>query len=169
MATADEKDPGFPPPPDEEDYEHLIEDYSHLAPPSEGEVLQGHVVKVTHTEAIVDVGLKLEGCGSHRAVAATRRHDRGKSGRHDRRRHGSARPSARRIHPSFLFPSEPPAHLGHAGSSHARPVTGLGARPRTHQRWTDRGCRRDSLYAGLASGRASHSRSRSIRRPGYSG
>lgn len=61
MATADEKDPGFPPPPEEEDYEHLIEDYSHLAPPSEGEVLQGHVVKVTPTEAIVDVGLKLEG------------------------------------------------------------------------------------------------------------
>ena len=33
--------------PSEEDYEHLIEDYSHLAPPSEGELLQGHVVKVT--------------------------------------------------------------------------------------------------------------------------
>ena len=49
MATADEKDPGLPPPPEEEDYEHLIEDYSHLAPPSEGEVLQGHVVKVTPT------------------------------------------------------------------------------------------------------------------------
>jgi len=61
MATADEKDPGFPSPPEEEDYEHLIEDYSHLAPPSEGEVLQGHIVKVTPTEAIVDVGLKLEG------------------------------------------------------------------------------------------------------------
>ena len=27
----------------EEDYEHLIEDYSHLAPPTEGELLQGHV------------------------------------------------------------------------------------------------------------------------------
>ncbi len=61
MAAADEKDPGFPSLPEEEDYEHLIEDYSHLAPPSEGEVLQGHVVKVTPTEAIVDVGLKLEG------------------------------------------------------------------------------------------------------------
>ena len=31
----------------DEDYEHLIEDYSHLAPPTEGELLQGHVVKVT--------------------------------------------------------------------------------------------------------------------------
>src|SRR5882672_7252561 len=45
----------------EEDYEHLIEDYSHLAPPSEGELLQGHVVKVTPQEVIVDVGYKLEG------------------------------------------------------------------------------------------------------------
>src|SRR5215467_4905979 len=45
----------------EDDLEHLIEDYSHLAPPSEGELLLGHVVKVTPTEVIVDVGLKLEG------------------------------------------------------------------------------------------------------------
>src|SRR6266849_1706909 len=43
------------------DYEHLIEDYRHLAPPSEGELLRGHVVKVTPLELIVDVGLKLEG------------------------------------------------------------------------------------------------------------
>src|SRR5579864_1795000 len=60
MATADERDvdvslAGV------EDYEHLIEDYSHLAPPSEGELLQGHVVKVTSQEVIVDVGYKLEG------------------------------------------------------------------------------------------------------------
>jgi small subunit ribosomal protein S1 len=60
MATADDKDPGLTFPPDE-DYEHLIEDYSHLAPPSEGEVLEGRVVKVTPQEVIVDVGLKLEG------------------------------------------------------------------------------------------------------------
>src|SRR5579862_2028512 len=47
--------------PMEDDLEHLIEGYSHLAPPSEGELLQGHVVKVTPVEVIVDVGLKLEG------------------------------------------------------------------------------------------------------------
>lgn len=45
----------------DEDYEHLIEDYSHLAPPSEGELLQGHVVKVGQQELIVDFGYKLEG------------------------------------------------------------------------------------------------------------
>jgi small subunit ribosomal protein S1 len=45
----------------EEDYEHLIEDYSHLAPPTEGELLLGHVVKITPQEVIVDFGYKLEG------------------------------------------------------------------------------------------------------------
>jgi len=60
MATTDEPDvdvsfPGV------EDYAHLIEDYSHLAPPSEGELLLGHVVKDTAQEVIVDFGYKLEG------------------------------------------------------------------------------------------------------------
>jgi small subunit ribosomal protein S1 len=45
----------------DEDLEHLYEDYSHLAPPTEGELLQGHVVKVTPQEVIVDFGYKLEG------------------------------------------------------------------------------------------------------------
>ncbi len=45
----------------EEDYEHLLEDYSHFAPPSEGEVLEGHVLKVTEKEVIVDFGYKSEG------------------------------------------------------------------------------------------------------------
>ena len=59
-SSADERamDVDFP---SEEDYEHLIEDYSHLAPPTEGELLQGHVVKVTPQEIIVDFGYKLEG------------------------------------------------------------------------------------------------------------
>src|SRR5712675_1385880 len=59
-ANTDERDleAGFP---TEDDYEHLIEDYSHLAPPSEGELLPGHVVKVTSQEVIVDFGYKLEG------------------------------------------------------------------------------------------------------------
>jgi len=47
--------------PAEDDLEHLLADYSHLAPPSEGELLQGHVIKVTPTEVYVDVGYKLEG------------------------------------------------------------------------------------------------------------
>ena len=50
-----------PSPPEESDYEHLIEDYSHLAPPADGELIQGHVLKVTPKEVIVDVGYKTEG------------------------------------------------------------------------------------------------------------
>ena len=60
MAATDEPDVDVSLP-GEEDYAHLIEDYSHLAPPSEGELLQGHVVKVTPNEVIVDFGYKLEG------------------------------------------------------------------------------------------------------------
>src|SRR5579871_3841324 len=60
MASTDERDVEFNFTV-EEDYEHLIEDYSHLAPPSEGELLEGRVVKVTATEVIVDFGYKMEG------------------------------------------------------------------------------------------------------------
>src|SRR4030081_2720486 len=45
----------------DEDYEHLLEDYSHFAPPAEGEILQGTVLKVTAKEVIVDFGYKSEG------------------------------------------------------------------------------------------------------------
>jgi len=48
-------------PPEMTDYEQLIDDYSHFAPPAEGEVLQGHVLKITPTEVIVDFGYKSEG------------------------------------------------------------------------------------------------------------
>ena len=44
-----------------DDYEHMMEDYSHFAPPAEGEVLQGHVLKVTPKDVIVDFGYKSEG------------------------------------------------------------------------------------------------------------
>jgi len=47
--------------PSSEEYEHLLEDFSHLAPATEGELLRGHVLKVTDKEVIVDVGLKSEG------------------------------------------------------------------------------------------------------------
>ncbi len=44
-----------------EDYERLIDDYSHLTPPHEGELLEGHVLKVTDKEVIVDFAYKSEG------------------------------------------------------------------------------------------------------------
>jgi small subunit ribosomal protein S1 len=43
------------------DYAQLLDDYSHFAPPSEGELLKGHVLKVTNKEVIVDFGYKSEG------------------------------------------------------------------------------------------------------------
>ena len=47
--------------PEAEDYGQLIDDYSHLAPPAEGELLRGTVLSVTLTEVIVDIGFKSEG------------------------------------------------------------------------------------------------------------
>ncbi len=61
-SNSDEQNQPTPQTPVEEsEYEHLLEDYSHLAPPSEGELLQGRVLKVTPKEVIVDVGYKIEG------------------------------------------------------------------------------------------------------------
>jgi len=44
-----------------EEYEYLLDDYSHFAPPAEGEVLQGTVLKVGAKDVIVDFGYKSEG------------------------------------------------------------------------------------------------------------
>ncbi|MBI3679349.1 MAG: 30S ribosomal protein S1 [Acidobacteria bacterium] len=51
----------LPFPGESDEYEQMLDDYSHFAPPSEGEVLQGHVLKVTDKEVIVDFGYKSEG------------------------------------------------------------------------------------------------------------
>lgn len=67
--------PGIPGPPAPEDAdtpqddyfseemmsEEMLDDYSHFAPPAEGEVLQGYVLKVTANDVIVDFGYKSEG------------------------------------------------------------------------------------------------------------
>jgi len=44
-----------------EDYETLLDSYSHFASLAEGEILHGRVLKVTDNEVIVDVGYKCEG------------------------------------------------------------------------------------------------------------
>lgn len=49
------------PPGGEDNYEQLLDDYTHIAQPSEGEVMTGHVLKITPEGVIVDVGLKQEG------------------------------------------------------------------------------------------------------------
>src|SRR5271163_2723867 len=50
-----------PPVVDESDYEQLIDDYTHFAPPHDGELLQGRVVKLHDNDVIVDFGYKSEG------------------------------------------------------------------------------------------------------------
>jgi len=56
---------GQPEPPvntvDPEEYQHLLEDYSHLAPPSRHEVLEGRVLKISGTGVFIDVGYKSDG------------------------------------------------------------------------------------------------------------
>ena len=44
-----------------DEYEKLLDTYSHFATLSEGEVLKGRVLKITDNEVIVDVGYKCEG------------------------------------------------------------------------------------------------------------
>src|SRR3954468_21857784 len=49
-------DPSIP-----ENYEHLLEDYSHFAPPAADEVVQGTLLGITAKDVIVDFGYKSEG------------------------------------------------------------------------------------------------------------
>lgn len=44
-----------------ENYEDLLEDYSHFAPPAADEVLQGTVLSITAKDVIIDFGYKSEG------------------------------------------------------------------------------------------------------------
>ncbi|MGA1997336.1 MAG: S1 RNA-binding domain-containing protein, partial [Bryobacteraceae bacterium] len=44
-----------------DNYENLLEDYSHFAPPASDEVLEGRVLSVTAKDVIVDFGYKSEG------------------------------------------------------------------------------------------------------------
>lgn len=60
-STADERNLNPPVSAEEADYEQLIDDYTHFAPPHDGELLQGRVVKRHDTDVIVDFGYKSEG------------------------------------------------------------------------------------------------------------
>lgn len=46
---------------DPDEYQHLLEDYSHLAPPSRHEVLEGRVLKISGADVFIDVGYKSDG------------------------------------------------------------------------------------------------------------
>src|SRR5580693_553429 len=44
-----------------DNYENLLDDYSHFAPPAADEVLQGTVLSITAKDVIIDFGYKSEG------------------------------------------------------------------------------------------------------------
>ncbi len=44
-----------------ENYENLLDDYSHFAPPAADEVLQGTVLSINGKDVIIDFGYKSEG------------------------------------------------------------------------------------------------------------
>ena len=46
---------------DPDEYQHLLEDYSPLAPPSRHEVLEGRVLKISGADVFIDVGYKSDG------------------------------------------------------------------------------------------------------------
>jgi small subunit ribosomal protein S1 len=46
---------------DPDEYQHLLEDYSHLAPPSRHEILEGRVLKISAAGVFIDVGYKSDG------------------------------------------------------------------------------------------------------------
>lgn len=46
---------------DPDEYQHLLEDYSHLAPPSRNDVLEGRVLKISGSDVFIDVGYKSDG------------------------------------------------------------------------------------------------------------
>lgn len=58
---AGEQDQGLGDPTPPENYENLLDDYSHFAPPAADEVLQGTVLGVTGKDVIIDFGYKSEG------------------------------------------------------------------------------------------------------------
>ena len=46
---------------DAEDYQHFLEDYSHLAPPSRHQVIEGRVIKIRGNDVYIDFGSKSDG------------------------------------------------------------------------------------------------------------
>jgi small subunit ribosomal protein S1 len=59
--NGEDQNTGLPESVEIEDFEQSMEYYSHLAPPADGEILQGTVLKVNSQEVIVDIGYKSEG------------------------------------------------------------------------------------------------------------
>ena len=113
-SRADEQNLNPPVAGEEPDYEQLIDDYTHFAPPHEGELLQGRVVKLHDKDVIVDFGYKSEGLVP---IEQFRRPDgriHGPSGRRGRR-HDRSPASSRKATSCSRTRRPPPARLGQPG------------------------------------------------------
>ena len=108
-----------PPVSDETDYEQLIDDYTHFAPPHDGELLQGRVVKLHDKDVIVDFGYKSEGLVPIEQFAQPDGSIHVKVGDEHRRDGRPARAAAGRLHPAVTPEGQPPAILGKPGESAA--------------------------------------------------
>ena len=131
----------------EEDYEHLLEDYSHFAPPSEGEVLEGRVLKVTDQEVIVDFGYKSEGLVPIEQFLAAGRARFRAARRHDRRHDRPARARGRGLHTALARKGQPAARLGQPREGPSRRADGVRPRAGPGEGRPVGGCRRKSVHA----------------------
>ena len=52
-----------------ENYENLLDDYSHFAPPAADEVLQGTVLGITAKDAIIEFRIQVRRPRPHRSVS----------------------------------------------------------------------------------------------------
>ena len=138
---------------DPEEYQHLLEDYSHLAPPSRHEVLEGRVLKISGSDVFIDVGYKSDGVAPLAQFTDAER-QRHRSCRRSCRGDGRERPYFGRLRGPVPRKSGAPQDLGQprkrasAAAHHLRP----GARPRQGRSFGRR--RRACVHARFAGGRA---------------
>ena len=116
-SRADEHNLNPPVSAEEADYEQLIEDYTHFAPPHEGELLQGRVVKRHDTDVIVDFGYKSEGLVPIEQFLQPDGTIQVQVGDTDRCHDGPAGNPAGRLHPALPRKGQPLALLGQPGES----------------------------------------------------
>ena len=158
-----------PPVSEESDYEQLIDDYTHFAPPHDGELLQGRVVKLHDKDVIVDFGYKSEGLVPIEQFALPDGTIHVQVGDQI-----DVMVDRQGIQPEgyILLSHQKASRLRsweNLEKAHARRPGGLRPRNRPHQRRTGGGCRGSRLHARLADRYAPHPQSRFLARPGHPG
>ena len=156
-------DPSVP-----ENYEHLLEDYSHFAPPAADEVVQGTVLGITAKDVIVDFGYKSEGIVPIEQFQSPDRRSHGQARRRGRR-HDRPQRTGGRLRAALAHQGRAPAHLGQSGKGFQRSTGALRPRARPRQRRPRGRCRRQGVHARFAGRPAPGAQSGFADRPGYPG